>query len=291
MKSTILAITLGLVLAGCHTSPSSSTATPVATPAPVAIPVRTPAAELIDQTADASLREMARKELVGRGAEIVPDLIAKRSHPDSHVRWEIANLLGTIADARGKETLVLFVLEETHPHVRWRSLWALSRVTTTAEAVAALRDGLASGEANVRWQAALALSFFGSNEGVEILHEGTRSPDPFRRWEAINALGRTHNDGTLAVLRAAMESPSERDRNEAVLSIGQIGGEVAVGLLHEALTDESADVRWRAAMSLGRAGTEASLRPLQRLVEEDSDNQVREQAAKALERLRKKLSR
>jgi len=132
------------------------------------------------------------------------------------------------------------------------------------------------------------LSFFGSAEGIDIIHANVANPDPFRRWEAINALGRVHNDKSVSVLKPALRSPSLRDRNEVVLSLGMIGGAEARELLINSLSDDKPDVRWRAAMALGRAGDASNIASLRLLASGDPDSMVREQAAKAAEKLAKK---
>lgn len=282
-----LVFVLGLVCAGCQTSPGISPDVPSRV-------ITDPAGNdrlLVEQLEDPDQRASARAALTARGAEVVPLLIEQATTNDPHFRWEIASLLGTIGDSRGFSTVLGFVLNDTHPHVRWRSLWAASRLASSSEVIAAIRPSLTVNDDFVRWNAALALSFFESPEGVSVLHAGVRHPDPFRRWEAINALGRVHDESTLAVLRAAIQSPSVRDRSEVALSLGGIGGEEAIRLLVEALDDEAADVRWRAALSLSRIGTIENLRSLQRLAEEDPDSTVREQAAKAATRLEEKVER
>jgi len=87
-------------------------------------------------------RQDARKQLVALGADAVPALLASARHSDSHVRWEIVNLLGLIGDARGLGALKESATRDENPHVRWRSLWALSRVAKKTEILAALKTAL-----------------------------------------------------------------------------------------------------------------------------------------------------
>lgn len=182
-------------------------------------------------------------------------------------------------------TLVESALEDENPQVRLRALAELSRLEDRAALVDALAVRLQSENATVRWNAAIALSMFGSDAGLPLIHEATRSPHAVRRWEAINALGRVHDETSIGYLKAALASPSAKDRGEVVLSLGQIGGASAIPLLAAALSDPSSDVRWRAAMALGRAGDASVLPSLRELARSDPDPQVRKHADRSVRRI------
>jgi hypothetical protein len=174
--------------------------------------------------------------------------------------------------------LVETALSDENSHLRMRALAELSKLEDRAGVVAALTEGLQSGNPVSRWNAVIALSMFGSGAGLPLIHEATRSPDAVRRWEAINALGRVHDETSIRYLDAALGSPSAKDRGEAVLALGQIGGQEAIELLAAALEDPSSGVRWRAAMALGRAGNASVLPRLHELAQTDPDPQVRKHA-------------
>ena len=243
---------------------------------------------LVLQLGDKTKRDDARRMLVAHGAAAVPALIAHAHDDNGELRWEVANILGAVGDERAAPALADLTLHDGNPHIRWRSLWALSRVATKDAATALLRKGLADENADTKWNAAIGLSFFGSPEAIDLIHANVLNPDPFRRWEAINALGRVHNEKSVAALKPALQSPSVRDRNEAVLSLGNIGGDEARALLIDALSDSASDVRWRAAMALGRAGDASVVASLRLLASGDPDEMVREQAAKAADKLTKR---
>jgi HEAT repeat protein len=190
------------------------------------------------------------------------------------------------ADSANFDALVRQAVREANPQMRWRAIWTLAKSSEKPRIVAALRPALDDGNAAVRWNAAIALSFFDDATVVPILNAAVTGPEPLRRWEAINALGRVWNGESVERLAVAVRSPSVRDRNEVVLTLGLIGPP-AVDLLLTALSDESAEVRWRTAMALGRAGDIRALAALRRVAGEDSDERVREHAAKAFARLQK----
>lgn len=231
------------------------------------------------------LRDDARKELAALGREAVPELVRHARHEQMLVRWEVASLLGAIGDERAREALVINSVRDESAHVRWRSLWALSRLDATEKTVESLTAHLSSDSAAESWNSAVALSMFGSPAGIELLHKGVSSPDAWKRWEAINALGRVHDHRTVETLAPALQSPSSKDRGETALTLGRIGGPDAVRLLLSALNDSSADVRWRAAMALGKTGDPSALDELRNLAESDVNPLVAEHAAKSAARL------
>lgn len=269
-------LTLLLAVPGCSAQPF----------VPMAAPHASPVDRLVAQLEKEESRIEARSRLIVIGAEGVPAMLAHTRHRSAVVRWELANILGPISDARALPALVSNTTADENPHVRWRSLWALSHFEPAA-VVEALRAQLAEENELARWNAAMALSFFNIDDGLELIHAGVRNPDPWRRWEAINALGRIHDETSADILAQAMRSPALGDRTEAVLSLGMIGGSKASALLVRALEDPSPDVRWRACLSLGRIGDPATLPALRSLDAVENDPQVREQLKLALAKLSK----
>lgn len=276
MIQRIVVIGALLLAAGCATQPA----------APVVSPTALKVEALVARLGSEQTRTQARGELIALGAEAVPALLSHARHPTVMVRWELANVLGPLADARALPVLVSNATSDENPHVRWRSLWALSHFDVP-EVVKALRARLSQDEEQTRWNAAVALSFFAVPDALEILHAGVRSPDPWRRWEAINALGRVHDEQSAEVLAPALQSPAVGDRTEAVLALGLIGDKKSTSLLVSALDDASAEVRWRACMALARIADPSTLPALRALQEKERDPQVREQLQSALKKLEK----
>lgn len=274
MRRTALLAALLMTVAGCSVQPA----------APVAAPPTTSVDALVRQLEQEETRAGARNELIALGAQGVPALLAHAGHRSAVVRWELANVLGPVADARALPALVSNATADENPHVRWRSLWALSHFEAPAVAEA-LREQLRQEDEPTRWNAAVALSFFNIADGLDLIHSGVRNPDAWRRWEAINALGRIHDESSADILAQAVRSPALGDRTEAVLSLGMIGGAKASALLVGALEDPASDVRWRACMALGRLGDPATIPALQSLDAVERDPQVREQLRLALAKL------
>ena len=268
MRAGIRRIAFGVLLlmaAGCASQPAATS----------------PVAALVEQLSSEATRIDARTRLLAFGADAVPELLGHTRHSSTMVRWELANILGPLADPRALDALVFNATADENPHVRWRSLWALSHYDI-APVTSALRRQLTSDNESTQWNAAVALSFFNLADGLELVHANVRNPDAWRRWEAINALGRIHDDESPAVLAQALRSPAEGDRKEAVLSLGLIGGPRSTELIVSALEDSSSEVRWRACLSLGRISDPSTLPALRALEARETDPVVREQVKLAL---------
>jgi len=266
---------VGLALASCHANPAPQTNPGQST-------LESQITDLIPLLDTPQTRKKAREELAALGKDATPAVLKHMNHSSSTVRWELANFLGTIADERGLPALAHNVTADANHHVRWRSIWALAMLRKTDQVLAALEPALQSTDTTTKWNAAVALSMFGSTAGLPLLHAGVRDPDPFRRWEALNALGRVNDSTTVSVLAPALGSPSVRDRSEAVLSLGYIGSPDALQLLIKALRDPDAEVRWRAAMMIGRVGDSQALPALRDLLTTETDSGVLKQANNAI---------
>jgi HEAT repeat protein len=183
------------------------------------------------------------------------------------------------------QELATTALHAPDPQARWSALEELGVRAEPDDAVALLRPGLDSSDDAVRRNAAVALSVFGSGDGLDTLHEGVTARDAWRRWEAINALGRVHDEGTVRVLAPVLLSPVARDREETALVLGRIGGHDALVLLVGALHDPLPSVRWRAALALGHLGDPAALPPLRAALEDEPATVVSRNIEQAIVRL------
>ncbi len=205
-------------------------------------------------------------------------------------RWDAVNELGLAGDARGIPALAYVALHDDNPHPRWRSLWAIGNISDDAnEALPLLLEPLESSDAcdRVRYNAAVALAFFGDASGVTLLQESLEHEDSFQRWEAVYSLGILKDSGSTELLDRRLDHENEssvRIRGETALVLGRIAAPGAAAQLLRALSDDPAhEVRWRAAMALipvGSAEDEPALRD--RLAEEDH-SEVREWIEKAIE--------
>ncbi len=205
-------------------------------------------------------------------------------------RWDAVNELGIAGDARGIQALVHVALHDDNPHPRWRSLWAIGMIDDGASrARPLLVEPLEASDASdrLRYNAAVALGFFGDAAGVALLQEALQQEDSFQRWEAVYTLGILRDTGSAAVLAQRLDHETEsnvRIRGETALVLGRIAApDAASQLLRVLANDPAHEVRWRAALALqsvGSAEHEPALR--QRLAEEDHP-EVREWIAKVID--------
>ena len=92
-----------------------------------------------------------------------------------------------------------------------------------------------------------------------------------------------------AIPRLVAELSDEQARADAILTLGKVG-EPAVPALLKALDDPDREARRAAAMVLGHIGpvAKSALPALQKMANNDSEDRVREVAAKAVERITRK---
>jgi HEAT repeat protein len=229
---------------------------------------------LVARLLDKKARNEARKAIVAMGTEATPYLMTRMKDKDFTIRWEMANILGSLEDPRAVPALVENVLHDAEPHVRWRSLWALNEYPSDTETLQLLRRALASSNEAEKWNAAVGLSMFKAPECLPIIHAGLTHSDPWRRWESVNALGRVHDASSVAHLAGVLKRAGTRERTEAVMSLGGIGSAEAADVLVAALADPEPGVRWRACMQLGDIGGTRTRPALEKLRATETDPMV-----------------
>ncbi len=271
----------GLVGAAPATAAESETRAASGDPAAAVVP-------------NASSGERAQQTEDGHAVEDLDDPVAHwiaqtraAQWPD---RWDAVNELGVAGDARGIPALAHVALHDDNAHPRWRSLWAIGSIGDgDRQARPLLVKPLETPEASdrLRYNAAVALAFFGDSAGVALLQDALEHEDSFQRWEAVYSLGILKDSGSAAVLAKRLDHQIEsnvRIRGETALVLGRIAASDAPTQLLRALNDDPAqEVRWRAAMALmsvGSAEHEPELR--QRLAEEDHP-EVQEWIEKAID--------
>lgn len=278
---------VGLLLGGI--TASSAVAGPIVNESPADLAaVVTPPPEMVTfiegLTGTRAVRVEARRQLTQYPGDVVSFLIPYATDSRLAMRWEIVNLLGSLASPQGVDTLIERITGDVDPHVRWRSMWAIQRIPdpTVADRLAAIcaEPGIEG------WNACVGLSLFADRRAVARLHTGLSDPDGWVRWEAVDSLGRVHDEQTSNLLRPRLQDPTERIRQETVLSLAQIGDGVAIQLLEEALDDGAPGVRWRAAMGLARRAGPEELQALERRLLSETDATTRKYLQRAVQRLK-----
>ncbi|MFX0023930.1 MAG: HEAT repeat domain-containing protein [Candidatus Hermodarchaeota archaeon] len=199
-------------------------------------------------------RRKARDEIIQHGSAMLPFLIQATKSKDPNIRWLAIDSLGSIQNKNATATVLERALFDDDIHVRWRSVWAITRLDNDS-VVPYLLKMIKGSDKKVRWNAAIILSVFGRVEACPILLNGLKSQSEFQRWEAVNALGTVYNSETIPALVNVLEKGNNDIRREAVLSLGRIASEkVIMPLLTALKRDKDPEVRWRAAMALDWTG-------------------------------------
>lgn len=243
-------------------------------------------------------RKQAREALIEMGPEAVATLIDATRDEANVIRWEAVNALGTIADKHtdavlpAVPALVERVLIDEDPHVRWRSLWALSvfpEEVGQTQIVAGLRQGLENEDPRIVWNAVVGLAFFRQPDVAPLLNQGLLENEVFAQWEAVYCLRMVHDDESvllLAELIVDVETSKKSLRQEAAMTLNRIGDRTAIPALVTALEDPQADVRWRAAAALVGLQAVEALEAIEAALEKETDDFAIEQMQQAIERLR-----
>ena len=195
-------------------------------------------------------RKKARERIIRLGDEILPLIIRTTRSKDPNMRWIAVDLLGSIQNKNATSAVLQRALFDEDVHVRWRSIWAMTRLDD-GNVIPVLLKMITGSEEVGKWNAAIILSVFGRVEACPVLLSGLESQNRFKRWEAVNALGTVHDNETIPALVSVLKQDKKDIRKEAVLSLGRIAGEKVTDPLLMALKeDRDPEVRWRAAMAL-----------------------------------------
>lgn len=106
------------------------------------------------------------------------------------------------------------------------------------------------------------------------------------KWNAAIALGNFKKSArVLDALIDALEDRTLYVREAAIQSLGEIGSRKAVPYLIFALNDKSFAIRMSAIIALGKIGDESAIPFVKRVLDNDADPHIRDEAAKALRKL------
>jgi HEAT repeat protein len=209
--------------------------------------------------------EDALKKLQDR----LPALIVALQDPESRVRLAVLDVLETMAEDAGSATGVLIkVLNDPDPFVRWSAMRTLSRIGPAkgVAAVEPLTRHFNDRDLDVRLASMQVIERFGAagKDAVPALINELRFEDPQVRLSALRALGGI-GEAAQAAVPAVADSLSHSDvrvRRMAAEVLGRFGPATRLKAeepLKKALEDSDADVR--------KAASDALLNALQRTKE------------------------
>lgn len=208
----------------------------------------------------------------------VVEQIAALKDEDWAVREEAATALGSYRDSRAVGPLVA-VLKDPDRAVREAAIAALTSIGEAS--VVALGACLKDPNLNVQEAAAAILSAIGDGRVLDPLIEGLSSADWIVRMHAAKALGRIGEARAAPALMPLLQDKVKAVRAEAANALAAMG-EAAVPLLVEALKHDQWLVRLHAVEALGRIRSSGAVEPLLRVLFNDPDAAVREDAARSL---------
>lgn len=208
-------------------------------------------------------------------------LVERLGDQDAEVRSGAAWALGKIGEPALQPCID--ALKSPKPAVRWAAADALGWIGSE-KAVGVLVERLEDEDEGVRWAAARALGRVGSGKAVGPLVERLEDEDEMVRWWAALALGKI-GERALQPCIDALKSPNPGVREAAAWALGWIRSEEGVGPLVGGLEDEDEMVRMAAAWALGEIGGSRALEALRSRLDAERDGRVRVAIRSAIGRI------
>ncbi|MGH7185374.1 MAG: HEAT repeat domain-containing protein [Pseudomonadota bacterium] len=211
-------------------------------------------------------------------ADTVLEQIAALGDEDWAVREDAAVALGGLRDKRAVEPLIA-VLRDSDRAVREASVAALTAIGEPA--VEPLGACLRDQNLTVQESAAAILASIGDARVADELIAALTSADWVVRMHAAKALGRIGEARTIPALMPLLQDKVKAVREEVSGALARLGP-AAIPVLVEALTHEEWLARLHAVESLGKTKSPDAVDPLLRLLFNDRDSSLREDAVRAL---------
>ncbi len=178
-------------------------------------------------------------------------------------------------------TLLLDLMEDANPRVRWQAIEALGVLGKSERSVDALIAALQDPNHIVRWNAALALGEAGDERVtlplLEILEDESKDVREMAEWALVELSGKI----VPSLIEILTQHPDWWIRREAARILGLIGDERATEPLLQALSDRSERIRENVAEALGRIGRPRAIKGLIHALQDDY-GQTRQNAMEAL---------
>lgn len=184
--------------------------------------------------------------------------------------------------------ILLAVLEDPVPDVRWSTVKALGQIGSEA-VIPGLLKALEDPNLDVRWSAAEALGRIGNEMAIPRLLKALEHPVSYDRESAAEALGKIGSETAIPSLLTALEDSVPKVRILAAKALEQIGSETAILGLLKALSNPVSNVQKSAAKALERIGHDVAIPGLLKALE-NSDPNVRSSAASALGKIGREVA-
>lgn len=211
-------------------------------------------------------------------SDTVREQIAALQDEDWAVREDAALALAGLRDKRAVEPLIR-VLRDSDRAVRQAAIAALTAIGEPA--VEPLGACLRDANLTVQESAASILASIGDVRVADALTGALTSGDWVVRMQAAKALGRIGEPRTIPALVPLLQDKVKAVREEVSSTLARMGP-AAVPVLVEALGHGEWLVRLHAVESLGKTKSPDAVDPLLRLLFNDRDSSLREDAVRAL---------
>lgn len=262
----------------------AQTAAPKTAKPTVKKPAVKPAAK--PATAPATAAPAAQVKAAQPAADPFAEALEKLKSADPALRREAADFIGQTRNAKGAPAL-LSALDDASPRVRQAAADALGMLTWRAASTKLSEMLLKDGDANVRQQAAISLSYIMDPASAPSLVKALKDSSPAVRYSALH---------TLAVMKYApaedeiiglLPSTDANTRRGAISALGLLQSKKAAPALAEALKDPDQYVRLEAVKALGNIGDASFAKELARLLAATEQPQLRIEAALSLAKMEK----
>ncbi|MDD4454741.1 MAG: HEAT repeat domain-containing protein [Candidatus Methanomethylophilaceae archaeon] len=239
---------------------------------------------IVPLTRELQERQVVERENITKALKIVGNLateplIRLLKSPDPDLRWRAASLLGDSHDRRAVGPLIA-ALEDADGHVSTSAAIALGEIGDQ-NAVDPLIRAFKTGGADLRTCSIIALGKIRSERSFAIVIAASGDERSEVRIGAIRAMGSIGDARLLPALFSCSLEPDPAIRIETIRALSSYPRIETTDLFIRALGDPDAGIRKEACGVLGKRKVVAAVQPLTALFE-DSDTEVRQSAAKAL---------
>ncbi len=216
--------------------------------------------------------------------EPLRDVLVESNIPP--VRYDAARSLGDIGDASAVGDLIRTTEGSADWRVKAACVGALGKIGDPG-AVTRLGELLRQNTGApysiwARHRAAWALSSIGE-DSLRVLLAGLRDDEEFIRRKSAWAMVRIGKPAIPALIRG-LRDPDARVRLRGALALGWIGDTKAVPSLARSMYDEDFEVRQAVVWAIGHIGGVRADKVLEKLVNSDDDERIKELAGEAIAR-------
>ena len=229
------------------------------------------------------IREIAVSVLTTIGAPAAVSLTEALESPDMLTRAGAARVLGDIGDTTAAEPLKKG-LEDGNPHVRVAAAAALYKLGDKSHANIII-DGLGAGLLSARRAAAAAMQNTMEEPPVEPLIKAAGDSDTQVQASATRALGKTKDARAVPVLIAALVAKDDAIGNIAADSLTELNELAVMPLVKLLSSEQNEGILYKAVQILGNIGDSRAVEALDKIYAEDTRPLVRNEAAKALNKI------